>query len=60
MVKGLGWGGEGGTLQTKLIHYLTNPSAIPDVINSKLKLVTDWLRANKLASQKNIMKFFIP
>ena len=31
---------------TNLLYDNKNPSVISDVINSKLKLVTDWLRAN--------------
>ena len=31
---------------TNLSYGTKNPSVISDVINSKLKLVTDWLRAN--------------
>ena len=35
--------------ETNLLYDNKNPSVISDVINSELKLVTDWLRANKLS-----------
>ena len=34
---------------TYLLHDKKNPSVISDVIDSELKLVKDWPRANKLS-----------
>ena len=41
---------------TNLLYGNKNPSVIFDVINSELKLVTDWLRANKLSLNKSKTK----
>ena len=47
---------------TNLLYGNKNRSVISDVINSELKLVTDWLRANKLSlnEQKQIYYFLDP
>ena len=36
-----------------------NPSVISDAINSELKLVTDWLRANKLSLNESKTKLLL-
>ena len=36
-----------------------NPSVISDAINSELKLVTDWLRANKLSLNESKRKLLL-
>ena len=41
---------------TNLLYGNKNPSVISDVINSELKLVTDWLRANKLSLNESKTK----
>ena len=42
--------------ETNLLYGNKNPSVISDVINSELKLVTDWLRANKLSLNESKTK----
>ena len=42
-----------------LLYGNKNPSVISDVINSELKLVTDWLRANKLSLNKSTTKLIL-
>ena len=44
---------------TNLLYGNKNPSVISDVINSELKLVTDWLRANKLSLNESKTKLLL-
>ena len=44
---------------TNLLYGNENPSFISDVINSKLKLVRDWLRANKLSLNESKAKLLL-
>ena len=44
---------------TNLLYGNRNPSVISDVINSELKLVTDWLRANKLSLNESKTKLLL-
>ena len=47
---------------TNLLYGNKNPSIISDVINSELKLRTDWIRANKLSlnQSKSKLSLFRP
>ena len=47
------------TDDTNLLYGNENPSVISDVINSKLKVVTDWLRANKLPLNESKTKLLL-
>ena len=42
-----------------LLHDNKNPSVISDVIDSELKLVKDWLRANKLSLNESKTKLLL-
>ena len=44
---------------TNLLYGNKNPSVISDVINSELKFVTDWLRANKLSLNESKTKLLL-
>ena len=44
---------------TNLLYGNKNPSVISDVINSELKLVTDWLRANSLSMNESKIKLLL-
>ena len=44
---------------TNLLYGNKNPSVISDVINSELKFVTDWLRANKLSRNESKTKLLL-
>ena len=43
---------------TNLLYVNKDPCVISDVINSELKLVTDWLRANKLSLNESKTKLY--
>ena len=46
-------------IYTNLLYGNKNPSVISDVINTKLKLVTGWLRANKLCLNESKTKLLL-
>ena len=44
---------------TNLLHGNKNPFVMSNVINSELKLVTDWLRANKRSLNESKTKLLL-